>query len=73
MRKSLALLVLLALAVISIGCGGSDQSGAPNSNAPGTTTYSNSSVPATTNAAPATGGAAPTASPTAPKIKPPTD
>lgn len=79
MRKSLAFFVLLTFAVISFGCGNSDQSGAANSNAPGTTTYSNSSAPLPTTAAtPANGGAsvggaAPKASPTAPKIKPPTD
>ncbi len=81
MRRTLALFVMMTLAVISFGCGGSsDQSGAANSNAPGTTTYSNSSapVPSTTTAAPTqggatVGGAAPKASPTAPKIKPPTD
>ena len=80
MRKIPVFFVLAILAVISFGCGNSDQSGAANSNAPGTTTYSNSSVPVTTNttAAPSGGGAstgatAPKASPTAPGIKPPTD
>lgn len=79
MRKTPAFFVLMILAVISFGCGNSsDQGSAPNSNAPGTTTYSNSSAPQPTTAAPSTGGtsvggAAPKASPTAPGIKPPTD
>jgi len=75
MRKTLAFFVLVTLAVISIGCASSDQSGAPNANAPGTTTYSNSSapLPSTTTTVPSGGSAAPKASPTAPGIKPPTD
>jgi guanyl-specific ribonuclease Sa len=82
MRRTLAFFVLLAVAVISIGCASSDQRGTTtNANATGTTTYSNSSVPAATPAqsdsAP-TGGAVPSAappkaSPTEPKIKPPTE
>lgn len=83
MRRTLAFFVLLAVAVISIGCASSDQRGTTttNANATGTTTYSNSSVPAATPAqsdsAP-TGGAVPRAappkaSPTEPKIKPPTE
>lgn len=78
MRKTPALLVLAILAFVSFGCGNSDQSGTANSNAPGTTTYSNSSVPQPTTAAPSGGGAtvggsAPKQSPTPPGIKPPTD
>jgi guanyl-specific ribonuclease Sa len=82
MRRTLAFVVLLAVASISIGCASSDQRGTTtNTNATGTTTYSNSSVPAATPAqsdgAP-TGGAVPRAappreSPTQPKIKPPTE
>ncbi|HUQ31907.1 MAG TPA: hypothetical protein VM095_07300 [Pyrinomonadaceae bacterium] len=88
MRRIPAFCVLLAFAVISINCSNSSQQGnAPNDNATGTTTYSNSSVPASsapaTTAAPAGGGAssnsgvgggtAPKSSPAAPGIKPPTD
>ena len=79
MRRTLAFFVLTILAAVTFGCGNSDQSGTANSNAPGTTTYSNSSVPvpATNTAAPtggaSSGSAAPKASPTAPGIKPPTD
>jgi hypothetical protein len=71
MRRTPAFFVLLAIAILSIGCAKSDQSGAANSNAPGTTTYSNSNVsPSTTTAAPSGGGAA---NSNAPRIKPPTD
>jgi hypothetical protein len=87
-RKTLAFFILLAFAAISISCSKSaEQGNAPNDNATGTTTYSNSSAP--TSSAPATtaapsrggmssntgagGGAAPKSSPAAPGIKPPTD
>ena len=80
MRRTVALFVLATLAAISFGCGFSQRS-APSSNAPGTTTYGNTSAPPpTTTAAPSggaasntSGGAAPKPSPTAPGIKPPTD
>ena len=85
MRKSLVFSFLLALAVVLTGCSSSsDRGGAANSNATGTTTYSNSSAP--TTAAPAAhpdmapspggnpvGGAAPKSSPNKPGIKPPTE
>ena len=91
MRRTLAFFVLTTFAVISIGCAkDSQQSGnAPNDNATGTTTYSNSSVPQPTTTAPAAapptgatssgnnnssgGGAAPKTSPAKPGIKPPTE
>ena len=81
MRRTLTFFVLTAIAAISIGCG--SDSGSNTANAPGTTTYGNSTVSNTTSA-PATtaspsgggttvGGAAPKPTPTAPGIKPPTD
>ena len=79
MRRPLTFFVLTAIAAISIGCGSDDRSN--TANAPGTTTYGNSTVsntstPATTapsgGGAPV-GGAAPKPTPTAPGIKPPTD
>jgi hypothetical protein len=76
-RRTLASLALLALALFFAGCSKNEQGNAPNDNATGTTTYSNSTPPTTTTAAPpgggaTSGGAAPKASPTAPGIKPPT-
>ena len=76
-RRTPALFVLVIVAAISIGCSKADQTSAPNTNAPGTTTYSNTSAPS------GTGGGAPAtaprstqsnnSSPGETKIKPPTD
>jgi hypothetical protein len=79
-RRTPALFVLGIVAAISIGCSASDQGSAPNTNAPGTTTYSNTTN--TPSGAGGGGGATTTAPKSSPsssnstgetKIKPPTD
>jgi hypothetical protein len=81
-RRTSAFLLLAAIAAISTGCASSDQGNATtNTNAPGTTTYSNTTAPMPTPAGQkdgASGGAVPRAappkaSPTQPGIKPPTE
>ena len=78
-RRTPVLFVLGIVAAISIGCSASDQGSAPNTNAPGTTTYSNTNAP---SGAGGGGGATTTAPKSSPsssnstgetKIKPPTD
>ena len=78
MRRIPAFFILILVAAISIGCLASNQTSAPNTNAPGTTTYSNSSAPSGAGG----GGASTTAprptqsnnnAPGETKIKPPTD